>query len=134
MYRDYANADAHVPGFYRLNHERQTLEFARAKRERYGALNTTRMGIWGACETLDSLVDESDPDTGLTQIEHCLQTAEGIRRDGHPDGFVLAGLLHDLGKILCDGCDGSAGSTNTISIPSTTRRRTSTRCVRSTRI
>ncbi|MCY3620421.1 MAG: inositol oxygenase [Gammaproteobacteria bacterium] len=101
MYRDYANADVQVRRFYRLNHEHQTLEFARAKRAHYGALNTTRMGIWEACETLNSLVDESDPDTGLSQIEHCLQTAEGIRRDGHPDWFVLAGLAHDLGKILC---------------------------------
>ena len=58
-YRDYANTDAHVRRFYRLNHERQTLEFARAKRAHYGALNTTRMGIWEACETLDSLVDEA---------------------------------------------------------------------------
>lgn len=100
-YRDYANADTHVRRFYRLNHERQTLEFARAKRAQYGALNTARMGIWEACETLNHLVDESDPDTGLSQIEHCLQTAEGIRQDGHPDWFVLAGLVHDLGKILC---------------------------------
>ena len=50
---------------------------------------------------LDTLVDASDPDTSLSQIEHCLQTAEGIRQDGHPDWFVLAGLVHDLGKILC---------------------------------
>ena len=50
---------------------------------------------------LDTLVDASDPDTRLSQIEHCLQTAEGIRQDGHPDWFVLAGLVHDLGKILC---------------------------------
>ena len=77
------------------------LEFARAKRAHYGVLNTARMGIWEACETLDRLIDESDPDTNLSQIEHSLQTAEGIRRDGYPDWFVLAGLVHDLGKILC---------------------------------
>ncbi|MCH7750743.1 MAG: hypothetical protein IH898_01105, partial [Planctomycetes bacterium] len=26
---------------------------------------------------------------------------EAIRADGQPDWFVLAGLIHDLGKILC---------------------------------
>jgi inositol oxygenase len=43
----------------------------------------------------------SDPDTDLTQIEHLLQTSEAIRRDGHPRWFVLAGFVHDLGKVLC---------------------------------
>jgi inositol oxygenase len=30
-----------------------------------------------------------------------LQTSEAIRADGHPDWFVLAGFVHDLGKVLC---------------------------------
>ena len=60
-----------------------------------------RMGIWEALEYLNTLVDDSDPDTDLSQIEHCLQTAEAIRADGHPRWFILAGLIHDLGKILC---------------------------------
>jgi inositol oxygenase len=47
------------------------------------------------------LVDDSDPDTDLSQIEHLLQTSEAIRRDGHPRWMVLAGLVHDLGKVLC---------------------------------
>ena len=52
-------------------------------------------------EFLNTLVDDSDPDTDLSQIEHLLQTAEAIRRDGHPRWFILTGLIHDLGKILC---------------------------------
>ncbi|MBU6174187.1 MAG: inositol oxygenase, partial [Planctomycetes bacterium] len=28
-------------------------------------------------------------------------TAEAIRRDGRPRWYILAGLIHDLGKILC---------------------------------
>ncbi len=59
------------------------------------------MSIWQALEFLNTLIDDSDPDTDFTQIEHCLQTSEAIRRDGHPRWFVLAGLIHDLGKILC---------------------------------
>ena len=42
------------------------------------------MGIWEAMEFLNTLVDDSDPDTDLTQIEHLMQTAEAIRADGHP--------------------------------------------------
>jgi inositol oxygenase len=59
------------------------------------------MSTWEAIEYLNTLVDDSDPDTDLTQIEHLLQTSEAIRADGHPDWFVLTGLIHDLGKILC---------------------------------
>ena len=59
------------------------------------------MGIWEAMEFLNTLVDDSDPDTDLTQIEHLMQTAEAIRADGHPRWFILTGLIHDLGKILC---------------------------------
>ena len=59
------------------------------------------MGVWEAMEFLNTLVDDSDPDTDLSQIEHLMQTAEAVRRDGHPRWFILAGLIHDLGKILC---------------------------------
>ena len=59
------------------------------------------MTVWQALEYLDTLVDDSDPDIELPQIEHLLQTAEAIRRDGHPRWFILTGLIHDLGKILC---------------------------------
>src|SRR5439155_18653254 len=60
-----------------------------------------RMSIWEAMEFLNTLVDDSDPDTDLGQIEHLMQTAGAIRRDGHPRWFILTGLIHDLGKILC---------------------------------
>ena len=100
-YRDYVNAADRVEQFYALNHCGQTLTFAGIKRAEYAALDKRRMGIWEACEYLNTFTDDSDPDTSLSQIEHCLQTAEGIRADGHPDWFILAGLVHDLGKILC---------------------------------
>jgi len=49
---------------------------------------------------LNTLVDDSDPDTSMSQIDHLLQTAEAIRRDGKPEWMQLTGLLHDLGKLL----------------------------------
>jgi inositol oxygenase len=101
-FRDYA-ADVRptVREFYRLNHRHQTLDFVLAKKHAYLPPRRRRMGVWEAMEFLNTLVDDSDPDTDLSQIEHLLQTAEAIRRDGHPRWFVLAGLIHDLGKVLC---------------------------------
>lgn len=90
-----------VREFYRLNHENQTREFALAKRAEYTSLTHGEMGIWEAMDFLNTLVDDSDPDTDLSQIEHNLQTAEAIRRDGHPRWMILTGLIHDLGKVLC---------------------------------
>jgi len=90
-----------VREFYRQNHTYQTRDFVLDKKKQFLAKNRAKMGIWEAMEFLNTLVDESDPDTELTQIEHLLQTSEAIRRDAKSDWFVLAGLTHDLGKILC---------------------------------
>jgi inositol oxygenase len=101
-FRDYrAEARASVKEFYRLNHRYQTLDFVLAKKREYLPLSKRRMGVWEAMEFLNTLVDDSDPDTDLSQIEHLMQTAEAIRADGHPRWFILTGLIHDLGKILC---------------------------------
>ena len=101
-FRNYADdVRPAVREFYRQNHRRQTLEFVLEKKRQYLPLRTRRMGIWEAMEFLNTLVDDSDPDTDLSQIEHLMQTAEAIRRDGHPQWFILTGLIHDLGKILC---------------------------------
>src|SRR5450432_4718144 len=90
-----------VAEFYKTNHQMQTLEFVLAKEEEYFALTKGKMSIWEAAEFLNTLVDESDPDTDLTQIEHLLQTSEAIRNDGHPRWMVLTGFIHDLGKVVC---------------------------------
>ena len=101
-FRQYTpEAPSGVREFYRLNHTCQTRDFVMQKKREYTMLDRRRMGIWEALEYLNTLVDDSDPDTDLSQIEHCLQTAEAIRADGHPRWFILAGLIHDLGKILC---------------------------------
>ena len=96
-----AEANPTVTEFYRQNHAYQTLDFVLAKKPSISPLKRRSKSIWEAAEFLNTLVDDSDPDTDLTQIEHLLQTSEAIRRDGHPRWFVLAGLIHDLGKVLC---------------------------------
>ena len=101
-FRDYAaEARPGVREFYRLNHRYQTFEFGQQKRQQYLSLAKTQMGVWQAMEYLNTLVDDSDPDIDLPQIEHLLQTAEAIRSDNQPRWFILTGLIHDLGKILC---------------------------------
>lgn len=101
-FRQYdATAQPGVAEFYRLNHENQTVAFVLEKEEQYFGLHKGMKSIWEAADFLNTLVDDSDPDTDLTQIEHLLQTSEAIRGDGHPRWMVLAGFLHDLGKVLC---------------------------------
>src|SRR5258706_9764231 len=101
-FRNYeADARPSVREFYRLNHRHQTFDFVQAKRKEFLSLNRRQMSVWEALEYLNTLVDESDPDTDLSQLDHLLQTAEQIRHEGHPRWFILSGLIHDLGKILC---------------------------------
>src|SRR5437660_6453553 len=102
QFRNYrADANPTVTEFYRQNHAHQTLDFVLKKKEEYCGLKRGKKSIWEMAEYLNTLVDESDPDTDLTQIEHLLQTAEAIRKDGQPRWFVVAGFVHDLGKVLC---------------------------------
>lgn len=101
-FRNYeADARPTVREFYRLNHLNQTHDFVRAKRKEFLGLNRMQMSIWEAAEYLNQLVDDSDPDTDMSQLEHLLQTAEQLRKDGQPRWMILTGFVHDLGKILC---------------------------------
>ena len=102
-FRDYQNSNRAktVREFYKLNHQYQSFEFVSKKEDRFLKFNERKMSIWDAVEFLNTLVDDSDPDIELDQLQHLLQTSESIRSDGHPDWFVLTGFLHDVGKVLC---------------------------------
>jgi inositol oxygenase len=100
-FRNYgATVSPVVREFYRQNHANQTVEFNLTARLKWLKLDHAESGIWEMMEELNKLVDDSDPDTDLNQIEHCLQTAEALRRDGAPRWMQLTGMIHDLGKIL----------------------------------
>jgi len=101
QFRDYEHADKRVAEFYLQNHTHQTLDFVLEKKRDYLALNRRTMTVFEALEYLNTLVDDSDPDVDFTQIEHALQTAEAIRAANGPRWFIVTGLVHDLGKILC---------------------------------
>src|SRR5262249_24376332 len=73
-----SHANPGVAEFYRLNHENQPLDYVLRKEKEYFGLKRRRQSIWEAAEFLNTLVDDSDPDTDLTQIEHLLQTSEAI--------------------------------------------------------
>ncbi|MEA1786214.1 inositol oxygenase family protein [Arenibacter sp. GZD96] len=102
-YRNYVDSERveTVKEFYRLNHTFQTYDFVVAKEREFLKFDKREMSLWDAVAFLNTLVDDSDPDTDLDQLQHLLQTSEAIRADGHPDWFVLTGFLHDIGKVLC---------------------------------
>ncbi|SFM76546.1 inositol oxygenase [Chitinophaga sp. YR627] len=101
-YRNYDNPGRDtVREFYRLNHHHQTYDFVQQKKKEFLSFSRKETPVWGAMEFLNTLVDDSDPDIELDQLQHLLQTAEAIRADGHPDWFVLTGFIHDMGKVLC---------------------------------
>lgn len=92
----------------------QTVEFYKRMEQKYSFDNGGRrlMTIEEAFAELENYVDASDPDMDLPNMLHLLQTAEGIRKAGHPDWLQLTGLLHDMGKIMFlwgDSNDGQDG-------------------------
>ncbi|OWK70775.1 inositol oxygenase family protein [Pedobacter sp. AJM] len=102
QFRNYEETEKDgVREFYRLNHTYQTYDFVQQKKADYLKFDKEEMPIWSAFDFLNKLVDDSDPDTDLDQMQHLLQTSEAIRNDGHPDWMVLVGLIHDMGKVLC---------------------------------
>lgn len=99
-FRQYEDASDAVKGFYLTQHTKQTVAYNLKARNDFKSKTRAEMTIWEAMERLNTLIDESDPDTSLSQIEHLLQSAEAIRRDGRPRWMQLTGLIHDLGKLL----------------------------------
>jgi len=103
-FRDYNKSDKlgeMVRKTYLDMHTNQTVEFVKAKHEKWLKFDHLEAGVMEALEMLNELVDESDPDTSLPNILHAFQTAERIREE-HPneDWLQLVGLIHDLGKIM----------------------------------
>ena len=100
QFRQYEEAKAEVKNFYLEQHTKQTVAYNLKARNEFRSKTRAEMTIWEAMEKLNTLIDESDPDTSLTQIEHLLQAAEAMRKDGKPRWMQLTGLIHDLGKLL----------------------------------
>jgi len=99
-----------VEKFYQQQHSLQSYDFVDSMHKKWLSKykgprpeKGVYMSVWEAIEYLDFIVDDSDPDTNLSQLAHALQTAEAIRTkwpDEDHDWMVLTGLIHDLGKII----------------------------------
>jgi inositol oxygenase len=90
---------------YYLARSNQSVEHVRCMHKKY--LTFSRLlTLEDVFEKLSSFVDISDPDISLPNYFHGIQTAEAIRKDGHPEWLQLVGLIHDIGKIMFQwGCD-----------------------------
>jgi inositol oxygenase len=102
-YRNYVDSEKvdTVREFYKMNHIYQTYDFVCQKQNNFLKFDKKEMPIWAAIDFLNTLVDDSDPDTSMSQLQHLMQTSETMRADGQPDWMVLTGFIHDLGKVLC---------------------------------
>lgn len=116
-FRIYTSTDSpsRVVEHYTDMRKYQTVAFYKKMEQKYDFSNGNyrrKLSILEAFAELENYVDASDPDLDLPNLLHLLQTAEGIRRGGHPDWLQLTGLLHDMGKIMFlwgtgeDGQDG----------------------------
>lgn len=100
-FRNYDQSDitAAVREHYRKMRQNQTLDYVHRMHKKY--LNFDKpMPLWEAMEHLNNLIDVSDPDLDLPNVQHLIQSAEAIRKDGRPDWMQLTGLIHDLGKVM----------------------------------
>lgn len=99
-FRQYDIAKDKVKSFYTEQHEHQTVAYNIQARINFKTKTRDKLTVWDALLKLNKLLDDSDPDTELSQIDHAIQTAEAIRQEGKPRWFQLVGLIHDLGKLL----------------------------------
>ncbi len=101
VFRDYESKDISlaVKEHYRKMREQQTVEYVQRMHKKYLRFNKP-MDLWEAMSHLNSLVDVSDPDLDLPNVQHLIQSAEAIRADNRPDWMQLTGLIHDLGKVM----------------------------------
>lgn len=99
MHRNYDNAQERVKLFYREHHAKQTYEEV----QKLTNIPTydNKLYFTEALQLLNTIVDQSDPDTKYPQTVHLYQTAESLRKM-YPDKdwLHLVGLIHDMGKIL----------------------------------
>src|SRR5918999_5441936 len=94
---------ADLDSLYLRHHRDQTMARVLELRAKYGARRLGRATVWERLMSLRSINDESDADLqGMTQLGHALQTANSLADAGLEEGWIITGLVHDLGKILIE--------------------------------
>ncbi len=83
-------------------HKQQTKETVTALNKKYQEPVFGKVSVWSLVERLAQCIDPSDCRLFSTnQQVHVLQILEGMERDSISDpDFILAALIHDLGKTL----------------------------------
>ena len=101
QFRNYEAPDVKtaVKEHYRKMRSRQTYDYVQRMQRKYLTYDKP-LGLWEAMESLNRLIDVSDPDLDLPNVQHLIQSAEAIREDDRPDWMQLVGLIHDLGKVM----------------------------------
>ncbi len=79
-FRDYKDSkfQDRVRLTYRSMHMNQSVDYVREMKACYFQLNHGKMDVYQVFKLLEEVIDESDPDTDLPQIEHAYQTAEAV--------------------------------------------------------
>lgn len=100
-FRNYDQGDitAAVKEHYRKMRSRQTFDYVQRMKQKYLTYDKPML-LWDAMVKLNALIDVSDPDLDLPNVQHLLQSAEAMRADNRPDWMQLVGLIHDLGKVM----------------------------------
>lgn len=83
-------------------HASQTLETVAALRDKYAAPVFGRVSVWSLVQMLAQCIDPTDQRLFATsQQVHVLQMLEAMENENAAtEEFVLAALVHDLGKVL----------------------------------
>ena len=79
-YRNYKTSvhQERVENTYKKMLENQTIKYVKKMKHKYS--KSKEYNIWDLIEKLDSILDESDPDSDLPQIYHAYQTGESIKK------------------------------------------------------
>ena len=90
-FRDYSNANENVKSLYRDQRTRQCKCYVERLAQKYNPKEEAllKMSCWSALQSLSSLIDQSDPDVSLPNLQHAFQTAEGMREAQEPEWFQV---------------------------------------------
>jgi myo-inositol oxygenase len=79
----------------------QTVDDVHALRDKYRAPVFGEISMWEVLNMLAHVIDHTDGFLmNASQEVHTLQVVEGMIDEGADDTLLLAGLLHDVGKVL----------------------------------
>ena len=98
-FRDYVECDIKVENTYLNMFKGQSLQYVLKQKDKFSRFPSTTHNIFELIESLENIVDESDPDTEHAQINHAYQTAESIQNRFFKNGRFLNPPVRMLFKI-----------------------------------